>query len=269
MKGNRFRLDCLLLFLLYLLTFFSSQWIVDHQSKPPLVQTIIAWASFFMGIALVARFVQMFYKQSPLSTDAVPRTGPFALQELLDNNAELNGHFEELVIAIKDNKLSFDSPLFDSHIRELRAELGVWVRLFFITKVKSFMITFIRSIIFIILIFATFYILDFTIEATLHNPPLYGFHYTLMPKGDFIRWIVEAVYFTLTTVSTLGFGDIRPHQCILARSIIIFELLTFMLVFSLGVSFSFVLLESLYIFDSDDIANSFVKKLKTHARYAP
>ena len=70
---------------------------------------------------------------------------------------------------------------------------------------------FITLIIFIIMIFAlVYFLLDFGEDIKEGETTTTYFQYNSIPNDSIARKIFNKIYFSLTTLTTLGFGDIHP-----------------------------------------------------------
>ena len=263
MSRTKISIIFIFIFLVIIFTYISTLWIErDFATKPPIWAYSLSWSILILGSIFMIWFGIQIYKKSPFSGDAVPKTKYFAFQEMVKSLADFKEYYEQLKFAVKNGWVKPGTEIFNSHINEMRYESKIYIRNYFKQKVYSFMKMLFLYIICIILIFSCLYTADYTIDTylSINNNP--GFSTSPTNLTNLWEWRWESVYFS---VLTLVAETACPAKSPLARGIVIFEVLNFLFIFTIGFNFALVLLQSHYVIDPDDLADVLQDELEKEA----
>lgn len=213
---------------------------------------VVSLGSFVVLINIIINIFKLF--------KFMPYSHLEAYDEFLVNMPDFNGHVEQLCAAVKNKKLKTKGNLYESHMNETNDEFKTLIIRFLEKKRKQLLKNICFCLIALIIIFSSLYIMDCTLEFCHNNKP--GFSTTIIPNGKLIRQAIDGIYYSVVTITTLGFGDIHPGDSVIARILAIFEVLSFIFIFSLALNLMLQGKEDRYIYDPCEFTNILRKKLK-------
>ncbi len=223
--------------LLGILSLLSISWVGAKDNTPPPIWAIfLAFFSFAFGIFLIIKIFIDIFELYSFPKD-MPETRVNFFYEFNYYVPEAEGIFEQLKICISRGEIKVNTPLFLSHIDEISEDYKILVRSYYTTKTLKLIRTIFKSAILFIIIFSFLFISDYTVEIFLYGKP--GFENTIIPQGNLVNSLIDGLYYSVVTFTSLGYGDIYPiSSSIIARLISIAEVLIFFFVFILGINFT-------------------------------
>ena len=239
----------------------SCRWISPNEDSMPSWKTeCCAYVAFTMATVAISMIVVGFWKTlTRVPMGAKQETDAF--YSILEKASRMRGAFETLLRCVRKQDLKLGTRQTDRLIREmvdeyerqewhvLKFQLG-WTLGGFVLASLGFVVG-----------FAALFLADFTIEARpvqarvndaapKQNRDLSltsGFVDTSVdtwagfPKETLCQRAVESLYFSIVTFATLGYGDIHPAASILARLLVVSEVLLFLVLAVFGVAFGFAI----------------------------
>lgn len=248
----------------FLIALGSALWIEsgNRLATPPAWACALALLSVVLGCAAILYILAFLHPFSEWRTE-YPGTGARALEYLLRHDPEFLSAVRSFVNAVNSKIFQVASEEYDCHLNDLLGELPGRARRLNATRHRLFMGSLFFGAIALIIIFAGFYLANYTLELSPLGRGTAGFK-TSMPEGDVTQWALEAIYYSTVTFATLGYGDIFP-QTPWARLISLLEVVTFLIVFTIGLGFALI-----YIQQSDmafgELAASLRKKIEHDIR---
>jgi hypothetical protein len=173
-----------------------------------------------------------------------------AYKEFMGNSPEIKSHIDELESKIRKNELKSDSNEFKSYLEEIKWDFKALIKVHLEKKRLKLLKVVSITLSALIVAFASLYINDYTLGRFLFNQK--GFCNMLIPDGGVIDWALEGFYYSVVTITTLGFGDIHPSTNLLPRILAIVEVLSFIFIISIGFNFLAQNLENRLAFDHED-----------------
>jgi hypothetical protein len=241
------------IFSLMVVSIMSIAWTqCENCLEPPIWALILSFFSFFIGILLTLRITADIIKSSGIGKQV--KKGFFAFHEFLKYVPEVGSVVNELKLNVQRKEIIPGSPHFESILSEMRNEFKIFLNVYSARKLVEFRKKFLyRGAIGVILIFACLYISNYSIEMYFNHQP--GFTTDFLPGGNLFGFLMESFYYSVTTFTTLGYGDIRPNASIVAMVISSVEVLFFVLFFSFSISFGLHQISKELTLDPEDMTD--------------
>ncbi len=245
------------------LAIISSGWIsFQNADTPPGWAIYLAFSGLAFGVIALTFILVDVYRYSFLIK---PERGVKVYNDIIKQVPYVQGIIDSLKNSIKTKKLRIDSKDFKGAIAEIERDFSLFLEDYFKRKRRLFIRRFISSILSIILIFSFLYIFDYTIDVYLSPDHRPGFDNMRMPKGKQWEWIVDGIYFSTVTFTTLGCGDTHPNNSVLARTIVICETVIFLFFFAIGINFALSYIQHALALRPDDMTKILTEELKKEA----
>ena len=234
---------------------------MGNLTKPPVWALISGFFTFLIGILLIVYISVDIIKSFNLGKQV--KTNFFMFTDFLKYVPEAKAILDQLKLNVQRRELILGTNHFESIMSEMHYEFKSLASKYFERKLKRFMRkVFFRGILGVILIFACFYIAEYSIEMYFWNQA--GFRTGFLPGGNLFGFIVEGLYYSVTTFTTLGYGDICPTKLsIVARLISSFEVLMFVSFFAVFVNFGLNSATQRFVLVPDDMIDVMRAELET------
>jgi hypothetical protein len=254
---RRYRIGLLLtgsILLLASLSIISINWIrIDNYSTPPSWAKILAVFSLILGGLILLLIIIVIFRRFLLHTDISNSMKKNNLINFL-NLSGLIDPYLEFKHNINNGKIIVPSMNYERQLLSFKLDIEERIDHYRYYKLLNFFLQFVLGIFSIILVFAFSYLALYSIQpqgfvgSMPHSMQIADSLSQTWSTGD---WIVESLYYSVTTFTTLGYGDIRPGICICPRLLSIFEVMCNILILTIGIGFGASFLKTFFDIDTE------------------
>lgn len=250
MNKKDFQFILLLLVLQILFTFLSICKIFLQEYNT--FSIIFSISSYFCGIILLIKVILIIYSNSAVSFKSYG-LGFYIYEDFKENVPDAKLLLDNLISQVSNNAIDIRNNNFQTKLNEVKSELKPFISEYVKIRFNSFLKTTMTGIFIVILIFCFFYISNYPFEISVNKCNNPGFYNTSIGSSNFINCIVEGLYYSVTTFTTLGYGDLRPDLSYFARFLSISEVLLFVLFFGFFINSNISYFSTSRFINDDDI----------------
>jgi hypothetical protein len=216
-------------------------------------------SSLLVGVFSLIYILRFVYSNSFFASPAVG-TQYYALEDFLIHMPIVNGMIEQIKRNIISKAYVLGDAVFESHVSELKHDLQTFLRTYLWKKFNKMLKMIMASVFSVILIFGCLYVVDYLLECWLLNR--ISFSGSQIPTGNTLEILLDAVYYSVSTFSTLGFGDVHPGVSIFARILAISEVMISLFFLSVIVSLTSDFIQLTTIVNPEDLAEAIKDELE-------
>lgn len=234
--------------LLYVLSLAVSFLWVGRYCRPPIlierVAEIIAMLALFSFFFLMYRVLTHVYSIVMKRRGSEKEKSSEVFADIFAVDTDFEGYIEAFMGDVGKKKIEFDSELYQNHLEEATEEFRLLLPRFIFRTKRALLGIICFSILSLIPIFASLYILDYSVEMYVFGEA--GFADQGISEGNPCDWTIEGIYYSIVTMTTLGYGDICPGASSLARMLVILQVVASFILIAVVMGIVLQHLETVY-----------------------
>ena len=227
--------------ILFCVSLISVSWEVSDESTSPPWWAIVSSLIVFMGgSSILFLILRDILDLSPFGRADIEKHAVVTLADVLDESPEtFKNHVAALRNCVATKLIDPDAERFNRYVADAEPDLMAHAAASIVTRRRRFITTWVVLMMCVVFVFANLYLASHTLDYWCHGHC--GFRGTLKVDNSPFEWLLESLYHSIVTASTVGFGDLTPDAYSIPRVLAITEILIAVFFLTAGLNYAVAL----------------------------